>query len=68
MKSCCLALIPPVFIGLSASTNSSEKINDIIKSKVPMSIKYVDFVSKVMRLLVDLNRNSYEFKFEKLRV
>lgn len=43
--------MPPVFIGLSSTTAASEKINDIIKQKIPYSQKYVNVIGTAAILL-----------------
>lgn len=67
MKSCCIALIPPIFIGLSCSTNSSEKLNDIVKKKIPFSLNYMAVVEKIANILDNMISNR-GFTFENLRV
>lgn len=68
MRKCSIALLPPVFIGLSCSTNCCEKINDLIKNKLPYSQKYLTAVSVMTRLLMGLARKNKHLKLEKARL
>ena len=61
MDKCCLAFIPPIFIGLSCTTASSEKINDIIKKKLPYSQKYINVVGTISKLLMGMIDKKMEF-------
>lgn len=62
MFRCCLALIPLTFVELSCTTACSEKINDIIKTKIPYSKNYLDAVGSIAKLLVQMTRKSKENK------
>lgn len=56
MEKCCIALLPPVFIGLTSTTAASQKINDIIKQKIPYSKNYIDVIGTISKLLEKMVR------------
>lgn len=69
--------IPGVFVGFSASTSRAEKVNDLIKAKIPYEVgvlKVISAVTEVMDALgkkganVEIDKVSYEDLFRNDRL
>lgn len=57
-----------MFLGLSCSTNSVEKVNDIIKSKIPYSQNYLAVVGQLSKILMGIINKRREPSLEKIKV
>lgn len=63
----CLSKVPRTFVGLNISSGRNEKVNDLLKRKVPYEMSMPDVILAVDRLTSELDENLEKQEIEKTR-